>query len=58
LLQNDLVGSEKLLARLDKACRFGCEEFLDLKESFQKYKAKKALNFIAVLKFKTDTDAA
>ena len=41
LLKNDLSGAEKLLARLDKACRFGCEEFRDLKESIQKFKAKK-----------------
>ena len=41
LLKNDLAGAEKLLVRLDKACRFGCEEFRDLKESVQKYKAKK-----------------
>jgi Flp pilus assembly protein TadD len=41
LLKNDLAGAEKLLARLDKACRFGCEEFQDLKQSIQKYKIKK-----------------
>jgi Flp pilus assembly protein TadD len=41
LLKNDLVGAEKMLARLDKACRFGCEEFQDLKESIKQYKAKK-----------------
>ena len=41
LLKNDLAGAEKMLARLDKACRFGCEEFQDLKQSIQQYKAKK-----------------
>ena len=38
---NDLPGAEALLARLDKACRFGCEEYSDLKEAIQKYKSKK-----------------
>ena len=41
LLKNDLTGAEKLLARLDKACTFGCEEFRNLKKSIQQYKAKK-----------------
>lgn len=41
LLNNDLPGSEMLLARLDKSCLFGCEEYADLKEAIQKYKAKK-----------------
>ena len=41
LLKNDLAGAEKMLARLDKACRFGCEEFQDLKESIKQYKTKK-----------------
>jgi hypothetical protein len=41
LIKNDLAGAEKLLARLDKACTFGCEEFQDLKKSIQQYKAKK-----------------
>ena len=41
LLKNDLAGAEKMLARLDKACRFGCEEFQDLKESIKQYKGKK-----------------
>jgi Flp pilus assembly protein TadD len=40
LLKNDLVGAEKMLARLDKACMFGCEEFQDLKKSIQQYKVK------------------
>ena len=41
LLKNDLAGAEKLLARLDKACVFGCEEFQDLKKSIKQYKVKK-----------------
>ena len=41
LTLNDLTGAEVLLARLDKACLFGCEEYSDLKEAIQKYKAKK-----------------
>ena len=41
LINNDLPGAEALLARLDKACTFGCEEYTDLKEAIQKYKSKK-----------------
>ena len=41
LTNNDLPGAEALLARLDKACTFGCEEYSDLKEAVQKYKSKK-----------------
>lgn len=41
LINNDLPGAEALLARLDKACTFGCEEYSDLKEAVQKYKSKK-----------------
>ena len=41
LIKNDLVGAEKMLARLDKACMFGCEEFQDLKKSIQQYKTQK-----------------
>jgi hypothetical protein len=41
LTNNDLPGAEALLARLDKACFFGCEEYSDLKEAVQKYKSKK-----------------
>ena len=37
----DLPGAEALLARLDKVCTFGCEEYSDLKEAIQKYKARK-----------------
>ena len=41
LMNNDLPGAEALLARLDKACTFGCEEYSDLKGAIQKYKSKK-----------------
>jgi Flp pilus assembly protein TadD len=40
LLKNDLAGAEKMLARLEKACRFGCEELRDLKDSITQYKSK------------------
>ena len=41
LMKKDLAGAEKMLARLDKACMFGCEEFQDLKRSIQQYKLQK-----------------
>jgi Flp pilus assembly protein TadD len=41
LINNDLPGAEALLARLDKSCTFGCEEYSDLKEAVQRYKSKK-----------------
>jgi len=41
LINNDLPGAEVLLARLDKTCTFGCEEYSDLKEAVKKYKSKK-----------------
>ena len=41
LMKNDLPGAEQMLARLDKACFFSCEEYRDLKEEIAKYKAKK-----------------
>ena len=41
LTNNDLAGAEVLLARLDKVCFFGCEEYSDLKQAIQKYKSKK-----------------
>jgi Flp pilus assembly protein TadD len=41
LMNNDLPGAEALLARLDKVCTFGCEEYSDLKGAVQKYKSKK-----------------
>lgn len=41
LMKNDLAGAEQMLARLDKACIFSCEEYRDLKEAITKYKSKK-----------------
>ena len=41
LLKKDLSGAENMLNRLDKACRFGCEEFDDLKKSIAQFKLKK-----------------
>ena len=41
LINNDLPGAEALLAKLDKVCTFGCEEYSDLKEAVQKYKSRK-----------------
>ncbi|WP_255533426.1 tetratricopeptide repeat protein [Polynucleobacter sp. UK-Mo-2m-Kol15] len=41
LMKKDLPGAEAILARLDKACFFGCEEYRDLKESIAKYQGKK-----------------
>jgi len=41
LINNDLTGAEALMARLDKICTFGCEEYSDLKAAIQKYKSKK-----------------
>ena len=41
LINNDLPGAEALLARLDKVCTFGCEEYSDLKEAIQKYNSRK-----------------
>jgi Flp pilus assembly protein TadD len=41
LIKNDLAGAEELLAKLDKICFFGCEEYSDLKDAIKKYKTKK-----------------
>ena len=41
LMKKDLPGAQAMLARLDKACFFGCEEYSDLKESIAKYQGKK-----------------
>ena len=41
LVNNDLPGAEAMLARLDKACFFSCEEFRDLKKAIQDHKNKK-----------------
>jgi predicted Zn-dependent protease len=41
LMKNDLAGAEQMLARLNKACFFSCEEYRDLKEAIAQYKTKK-----------------
>ena len=41
LMKKDLPGAEAMLARLDKACLFGCEEYSDLKASIAKYQGNK-----------------
>ena len=41
LMKKDLPGAEAILVKLDKACRFGCEEYGDLKASIAKYQGKK-----------------
>jgi len=40
LMKGDLAGAEAMLARLDKVCFFGCEEFRDLKASVARFKAQ------------------
>ena len=39
LMTGDLAKAEQRLAALDKACRFGCEEYTDLKEAVAAYKS-------------------
>ena len=39
LIKGDLATAEQRLAVLDKACRFGCEEYTDLKKAIERYKA-------------------
>ncbi len=39
LMKGDVAKAEQRLAQLDKACRFGCEEYTDLKRALQKFKA-------------------
>lgn len=39
LMKGDLARAEQRLAALDKACRFGCEEYTDLKKAIASYKA-------------------
>ena len=40
LMKADLTGAESMLARLDKVCRFGCEEYRDLKAAVARFKAQ------------------
>ncbi|TMH37651.1 MAG: tetratricopeptide repeat protein, partial [Betaproteobacteria bacterium] len=39
LQTGDLAKAEQRLAALDKACRFGCAEYSDLKKAIAQYKA-------------------
>ena len=39
LQAGDLAKAEQRLAALDKACRFGCSEYSDLKKAIAQYKA-------------------
>ena len=39
LMRGDLAGAEQKLALLDRVCLFGCEEFTDLKQAVQRFKA-------------------
>jgi tetratricopeptide (TPR) repeat protein len=39
LITGDLPKAEERLAALDKACRFSCEEYRDLKRAVERYKA-------------------
>ena len=39
LMLNDLPAAEQTLVRLDKVCTFGCEEYTDLKQALQRYRA-------------------
>lgn len=40
LMKGDLAGAEAMLARLSKACFFGCEELRDLKTAIARHKAQ------------------
>lgn len=40
LQMNDMAKAEEHLQRLDKLCFFGCEEYSELKNAIQAYKAK------------------
>lgn len=40
LVLNQLEKAEERLAVLDRACLFGCEEYTELKEAIEAYKAK------------------
>jgi len=40
LMKGDLAGAEAMLARLSKACIFGCEEQRDLKAAIARHKAQ------------------
>lgn len=42
LILSDLPKAEERLAKLDKLCTFGCEEYSELKKAVTAYKAKKS----------------
>ena len=39
LMKKDLTGALAMQARLEQACRFGCEELKDLREAIARYRA-------------------
>lgn len=41
LMMDNLAKAEEHLARLDRICTFGCEEYRDLKREIAEYKARK-----------------
>lgn len=41
LMRGDVARAEQRLAALDKACRFGCEEYTDLKKAIAAHKARR-----------------
>jgi tetratricopeptide (TPR) repeat protein len=44
LAMDDLGGAEAMLARLDSACWFGCEEYDELEEAIAQYRAEREGN--------------
>lgn len=43
LMLDDLKSAEANLARLDKICFFGCEEYTDLKKAITEYRQRKGI---------------
>ena len=43
LMLDDLKSAESNLAKLDKACFFGCDEYTDLKKAVADYKKRKGI---------------
>jgi Flp pilus assembly protein TadD len=44
LAMDDLGGAEAMLARLDSACWFGCEEYDELEQAIAEYRAEQSSN--------------
>lgn len=44
LAMDDLGGAEAMLARLDSACWFGCEEYDELEQAIAEYRAEQGSN--------------